>query len=133
MSQANVEIAKRALDALTQRDLDLDGDLYAPDFEWYPALPGNVEGGSYRGLEGAERYREEVRNTWGELRVVADELRDLGDRVLMLGRMEGRGRGSGVQVDASLGIVADFRGGKIARIRAYLDHGEALRAAGLSA
>jgi ketosteroid isomerase-like protein len=132
MSQANVEVAKRALDTLTRRDIDLDDDLYAPDFEWFPALPGNVEGGSYRGREGAERYREEVRNTWEELRVVADEFRDLGDRVLMLGRMEGRGRGSGVQVDAPLATLADFRNGKIWRIRAYLDHGEALRAAGLS-
>ena len=50
----------------------------------------------------------------------------------MLGRLEGRGMGSGVPIEASLGMVFDFRGGAIARIRGFLDHAEALRAAGLS-
>jgi ketosteroid isomerase-like protein len=59
-------------------------------------------------------------------------IRDLGDRVLVLGRIEGRGRGSGAPVDAPLGFVVDVRGGKMSRIRGCIDHGEALRAAGLS-
>jgi len=33
---------------------------------------------------------------------------------------------------APVGVVYELRGGKISRARAYLDHGEALRAAGLS-
>jgi ketosteroid isomerase-like protein len=52
--------------------------------------------------------------------------------VVMLGRLEGRGVGSGVPVDSSLGMVFDFRGGMISGIRGYLDHSEALRAAGMS-
>jgi len=47
-------------------------------------------------------------------------------------RIEGRGRGSGVLVDAPMGAVLDFRGEKVFLARSYLDHGEALRAAGLS-
>jgi ketosteroid isomerase-like protein len=64
----------------------------------------------------------------GEIRIVAEEIRDLGDRVLVLGRIEGRGRGSGVPVDAPLGFVVNVRGGKMSRTRGYVDHGEALRA-----
>jgi hypothetical protein len=30
-----------------------------------------------------------------------------------------------------VGIVIDFRGGKMSRVSGFLDHGEALRAAGL--
>jgi ketosteroid isomerase-like protein len=41
-------------------------------------------------------------------------------------------RGSGVRVEAPLGAVFEFRDGKISRMRAFLDQGEALRAAGLS-
>jgi ketosteroid isomerase-like protein len=48
----------------------------------------------------------------------------------MLGRLEGRGKG-GVPIDASLGMVFDFRGGTISRIRGFLDHARALEAAGL--
>ncbi len=65
--------------------------------------------------------------------MIGGEFGDLGDRVLVLGRTEGRGRGSGVQVDSPIGVIYDFRDGKMSRVLAYFDHGEALRAAGLSA
>jgi ketosteroid isomerase-like protein len=61
-----------------------------------------------------------------------EEYRDLGDRVLALGRLKTRGRASGVPSDSPWGGIYDVRGGKISRIRTYLDHGEALRAARLS-
>jgi ketosteroid isomerase-like protein len=128
-----VEIVKRAVDAFNRRDLVDDYDeLFTPDYEWLPAMMGAVEGGSFRGREGIEAYAEMASETWEELRLLPVEFRDLGDRVLCLGRMEGRGRGSGVPVDAPLGAIFEFRNGKISMMRAVLDHGEALRAAGLS-
>ena len=66
-----------------------------------------------------------------EFRYVLDEVRDLGDSVLTLGRLEGRGRGSGVQVELPIGSISDYRDGKVRRLRAFGDHGDALRAAGL--
>jgi ketosteroid isomerase-like protein len=132
MSQQNVEIIKRGIDAFNRRDVDVLADLTTQDFEWFPALPGVVEGDGYLGREGIETYFDEIRSTWEGLRVLGDELRDLGDSVLVVGRTEGRGRASGVHVDSPLGIIFDFRRAKISRVRAYLDHGEALRAAGLT-
>jgi ketosteroid isomerase-like protein len=136
MSQKNVEIAKRGIEAFNQRDLDVYDDLCTPDFEFLPAAPGVFEGEgavAYRGREGIEAYRNrDSPNIWDEIRTIADEFRDLGDRVLVLGRLEARGRGSGVPVDAPMGIVIDFRDGKMSRARGFLDHGEALRAAGLA-
>lgn len=132
MSQQNVEIAKRSIDAFNRRDIDAYDDLYTPDFEWLPAFPGTVEGDGYVGREGIERYFGEITDTWEEFRAVAEEFRDLGDRVLLLGRFEGRGKGSGVPVDAQLATVYNFRDGKVSRSRVYLDHGDALRAAGIS-
>lgn len=131
MSEANVEIAERGIDAFNRRDVEALAEVTALDSEWFPALPGAVEGDGSRGFQGIETYLGEIRETWEELQLLADEYRDLGDRVLMLGRVEGRGRGSGVQVDAPAGFVIDFRDGKMSRVRAYLDHGEALLAAGL--
>jgi ketosteroid isomerase-like protein len=98
----------------------------------FPALPATVEGGGYRGREGIETYFAEIRGTWEGLSVFADELRDLGDTVLVLGRTEGRGRASGVRVTAPIGIIYDLSRGRVSRVRAYLDHGEALRALGLA-
>jgi ketosteroid isomerase-like protein len=132
MSQANVEVVKRAFDAFDPPDVDILAEVTTWDFEWFPALPGSVGGGSYRGREGIEKYFEDVLDTWEEFRVLAEEFRDLGDRVLTFGRVQVRGRGSGVPVDTPLGVIFDFRDGRISRSCTYLDHGEALRAAGLS-
>jgi ketosteroid isomerase-like protein len=49
MSQANVEIVKRATDAFNRRDVDVFDDLTTSDFEWFPAMDRLVEAGSYRG------------------------------------------------------------------------------------
>jgi ketosteroid isomerase-like protein len=132
MSAENVEIAKRAIDAFNRRDLDAYDDLFTRDFEWFPAFPRTVEGDGYLGREGIERYLAEITDTWEEFCAIAEEYRDLGDRVLLLGRFEGRGKGSGVPVDAQLGTAYDFRDDRVSRSRVFLDHGEALRAAGLS-
>jgi ketosteroid isomerase-like protein len=135
MSQGNLEIAKRGIDAFNRRDVEALADVVTRDFEWFPALPSTVEGerfSGYRGREGIETYFEDVRVTWEGLRVLGNEFRDLGDSVVLLGRADGRGRGSGVEVDMPLGVIYDFRDGRISRVRTYLDHGEALRAAGLA-
>ena len=133
MSRANVEIAKRVIDAFNRRDLDAILECVNRDVEWLPAMPVTFGGGALRGREGIESYIREVSDTWEEYRVVGQDLRDLGvDQVLVLSRIEGRGAGSGGLVDAAMGQIFDFRNGKIARVRTHLDHGEALRAAGLA-
>jgi ketosteroid isomerase-like protein len=132
MSDENVEIVQRAIDAFNRRDLDAFMECVTPDIEYYPSLVGTIEGRSFRGREGMEQYFEDVRASWEDFRIVHDEHRDLGERVLWLGRMEGRGKGSGVPVDTPYWAIGDFRQGKLSCIRTYLDDGEALRAAGLS-
>jgi ketosteroid isomerase-like protein len=38
----------------------------------------------------------------------------------------------GVQVNPALGMLAELRGGRISRLRTYLDHDEALKAASVA-
>ena len=134
MSRDKVDVARRATDVFNRRDFDGGfAEVGTPDFEWYPALIRALDGGGgYRGREGVEKFAADIRENWEELQALPEEFRDLGERVLMFGRVEVRGRGSGVPVNTPLGVVFDFRGGKISRSRTYLDHGEALRAAGLT-
>jgi len=131
MSQSNVELAKRVIDAFNRRDVDGIFECVNPDVEWFPAMSVTF-GGGLRGREGIESYVREVGDTWEEYRVVVQDLRDIADeRVLALSRIEGRGAGSGGLVDAQMGQVFDFRDGRIARVRTYLDHSKALEAVGL--
>jgi len=131
MSRENVEIVKRLNAAFNAKDRDTFAGLTTPDFEWTTSMTA-VEGEVFWGREGIDTYFERMRDAWDEFRSVASEYRDLGDRVLLIGRVEGRGLVSGVPVSAPLAILFDLRGGKISRQRSFLDHGEALRAAGLS-
>ena len=55
--------------------------------------------------------------TWAEFHIIADEFRDLGDRVLAIGRTKGRGQGGGVQVDAPIAAIFDLRDAKWWRAR----------------
>src|ERR1700693_1692402 len=106
MSRDKVTLGKRVVDAYNRRDIDaLFAELATPDFEWWPALTRAYEGGYYQAREGVERVAADTRENWEELQTIAEECRDLGDRVLVLGRQVGRGKGSGARVDAPLAAI----------------------------
>jgi ketosteroid isomerase-like protein len=130
-AQENVEIAKRANDAENGRDLNAFAELATEDVEWFPSIAGGLDRGGYKGREGMERYYQEYDEMWDSFTSYIDEYRAVGDTVVALGRIEGKGRGSGVPVSTPVGTVIEFRDGKISRARVYRDHDEALRAAGL--
>ena len=129
MSQENVEIALRFEQAIDAREVP--EALLAPDFEWFPVTMRAVEGDGYRGPEGLTAYFQTVSETWEEMRLIVEEARDLDDKVLVLGRMQARGRGSHVPVDEAMAAIHGLRAGKIARVRVYLDIDAALQAVGL--
>jgi uncharacterized protein len=131
MSDDNVEVATQAISAFNGSDIDAFATLTTPDFEWAPSMVA-IEGETFLGREGIETYFGRLNQAWEKFHIHRGRFRDSADLVVMLGRLEGRGKSSGVPVDASLGMVFDFRDGAISRIRGYLDHVEALEAAGLA-
>ena len=130
MSEENVEVAIQAISAFNGSDIDAFATLTTPDFEWSPSMAA-IEGETFLGREGIETYFGRLNEAWEKFHIHRDRFRDSADLVVMLGSLEGRGKNSGVPVDASLGMVFDFRDGAISRIRGYLDHAETLRVAGL--
>jgi ketosteroid isomerase-like protein len=90
-----------------------------------------VDGEIFRGREGIEAYFERMSDAWAEFKTVTEDVRDLDGRVLWVGRLRGVGLSSGAPFDVPLSILYDVRGGRIARMRSFLDHDEALEAAGL--
>ena len=131
MSQENVEVFERAVVAFNARDVDGFVECVAPNVEWLPVMGAVEGGGSFRGHEGVRAYMQGLRDAWEKLDISIDGLRDVGERVLLLGHMTGRGEGSGIQIDQVLAIVADFRDGKMFRLKSYFDQAEALKAVGL--
>ena len=130
MSQENVAVVRRLLEAFNARDLDRFAALTTQDFEWSPSMVA-IEGEVFRGREGIETYFGRMIDAWDEFRVVDGELRDLEGRVFWSGRLDGRGRISGAPVSAPLDMLFGLRDGQVSSMRSFLDHSEALIAAGL--
>jgi ketosteroid isomerase-like protein len=134
MSQENVDTWRRAVDAWNRGDTEGHVEIYHPDVEWRPAVQRLLGGDTavYLGLRGVREFFRDVDGSWAEIRIEIAEARDLGDRALFMGRFHGRGRESGAETRSPIAYLVDFRNGKVTRVVSYLDHQEALEAAGLS-
>jgi ketosteroid isomerase-like protein len=131
MSQENVEMVRRGADAFNRRDAEGFGVLLAPDAEIVP-LRAALEGTVYRGPAAATEFFADSDESWENLHVEVEEIRDGGECILAFGRLWGRGRGSGVDTEMPMAWVVRFRDGQITTFRAYTDPDEAAEAAGLS-
>lgn len=129
MSEENVEIVRRAIDSFNRRDIaailgDLDEDAEWIEDQRYPGAD------TFRGRPGVEQSIRKWWDAWGELAMDVEETIDLGDRVVLAGRVRARGHDSDVTVDAPFGGVYEFRAGKVVRVQVLGSRAEALQAAG---
>ena len=85
----------------------------------------------YLGHEGIRELFKDLYEAFSDFRLEFEEFRDLGDRVVAIGRWVTCGEESGVVSTHPLAVVADFKNAKAFRVHAYLDPTEALEAAGL--
>jgi ketosteroid isomerase-like protein len=135
MSQENVEVVQRLVEAWNADDLDAYLAGLDADVEWYPSIEPGLEGKAT-----VFRVHDDVRKAWREYRGEAwerltprpQEFRDLGESVLVLGQIDLIARATGIEFSQEIGQLIEFRGGKIVRVRDYLTHAEALEAVGLS-
>jgi len=125
-------LVHRASAAIDRGDLDLLKVLmYDPGAELSFAGKFADFEETYRGREAAfAAYRAWV-ESWEDYRREPREIVDLGDRILILLRESGRGKGSGVPVEASLAMLLTFRSGRVVRHREFSDWQQALEAAGV--
>jgi ketosteroid isomerase-like protein len=134
MSQENVEAFKRGAEAYNRRDVDALLKELDPEVEWHSALliPFGGEATVSRGHDGVLEVLGEVYEALAEIHLDYSQIRDLGDRIVGIGRIRTRGKQSGVVTEMAFGTVADMKNGKTIRVWTYLDPQEALEAAGLS-
>ena len=115
---------------LQPKDLESMLQIWHAEAEWYP-FTAQVEGDdAYHGHEGLRRWWANVDATFEEIEASVEEVRDLGDTVLALGRLRARFR-SGVALDSEIGWLTRYRDGLGVWGRAYQSHAETLEAAGL--
>jgi ketosteroid isomerase-like protein len=124
MSQENVEIVRRFLivddvdEALTYAD---------PGIVWNPTEELATQGhGAVRAS--LARWKAE----WHDYKVMPEEYVDSGDSVVVTVLLRGRGRGSGVEIDARFYDVYTLRDGKIVRMDQFTERSQAFEAVGLA-
>jgi ketosteroid isomerase-like protein len=134
MPVENVDVVRRGFESFNRGDVEGVLEMCDPAIEWFP--PAQLPGVStYHGHVGVREAAQDMLDIFGALRADPEQLIDAGDRVVVLFRWRGHGRGSGVSLDlvGEQAAVFTMRNGKAIRAEWYIDRAEALAASGLSA
>ena len=130
MSQENVDRFLASVEAFNRGDVERWLEGFHPDAVFEPQVAA-LEG-DYIGRDGMRRFVAEVTETLEMFEADYPDMRDLGDRVLALGTWRSIGKGSGIESELPLAIVATFRDGLCTHLKDYGQRAQALEAAALS-
>src|SRR5262245_36641342 len=138
MSEENVQIARRAFDALQaglaqgNPGAAFDQNLLAKDWEWI--VQDAFEGRSvWLGREGWVEFMRLWTDQFDDWSFRVERLIDAGDdRVVALLHQSATGRESGIPVEWDNASVNELKDGRVIRSTNYNSHADALEAAGLS-
>lgn len=137
MTESDLEIVRRGVEAFiagaAQGDPGAAFDLpeQADDLEFFtpPGFPGPA---SYRGREGFEEFMRLWTEDFADWSMALGELTDLGEgRILARLGQRAVGKVSGAPVELETATIYEIEGGRIVRIRNYLDVAHARQAIGL--
>jgi ketosteroid isomerase-like protein len=129
MSEENVALFRKSAAAVGRDDWDTVIALTHTEVVFIPQR-APVQG-SYVGHDDMRRFAADTRETFDVFAPEYPDVRDLGDRVLAIGSLRIRGRGSQVETSVPSAIVVDFEAGLMTRFQDYGDPRLALEAVGL--
>jgi ketosteroid isomerase-like protein len=133
MSEENIELARRLLEAFNRHDIEVFISCLDPSVEYHSAI--TVPGGAvYHGHDGVRTYLRDFRDAWGDdFHVDAETFYDLGgEQTLMFYSVHGRGQQSGAEVAMPGAQVGRWRDGLVVYAKAYVHREDALRDLGVS-
>ena len=119
MSRERVERVLDGYAAFNRGDLDAAVDGFGEDMDWVvpDILP---DPGPFRGPQAIRQFWEMWREQFSEFRIEIEETHDLDEHVLLLARVRGIGRDSGVDVSTpTFPQVWTFRDERIVRMEMF--------------
>ena len=120
-----VEQLRRSYEALNRGNVSVVLERLDPDIEWHEPSP-SPHAGSHRGRDSFEQFFRGWIESFEGFRVEPEDVVERGDRLIAVVRQSGRGRASGVDVEARLAHVWTVEDGKSVRWEAVADADEAL-------
>jgi ketosteroid isomerase-like protein len=130
VSQENVEIARRWTQLANSADVAGVLRLMAPDIQCFPAEDQPESSRGFRGREAFARYIEPWLEAFDDYRIEVSEYIDLGEYVVIVARINARGRESGAETSDDEVWLMRFRDGKAIEYRECRTKEKALEAAG---
>ena len=131
MSEENVQLVRRFMKAANRRDFETMDSLISDDLVFRSMFAAS-EGRVFRGHAGLREYFEAVEDSFDDLELPVDEALDAGgETVVLVVRVRGRGKASGIPVEHRFGQVWTVAAGSVQGIVSYRDPDEALAVAGL--
>jgi ketosteroid isomerase-like protein len=130
MSQENVELVGRTMDAYNARDLSAYLDTLSESVRFQSRFTA-MDRVVYRGHDGLRRYFAELDEVWSRYEMRVRRLVAAGHQVAALCHLYAVGRESGLLIEEDSAVVFTLATGRIVRIDAYPTHAEALDAVGL--
>jgi ketosteroid isomerase-like protein len=128
MSRENVEFLRGGYEALQRGDTEtfeaLARERLDPDFSFHSHWAGRV----FKGIPGTREWVSDTRETWDDYAQEVEEIVDLGDDVLVVGRASARGAGSGVPVTQEFAVIWSFEGERAVRAQSFPSRAAALEA-----
>jgi ketosteroid isomerase-like protein len=130
MSEENVELYRRGIEAFNSRDLEAFLALAHPDVVGISRVLA-IEGGSYRGHDGTREWWNDLLGVFPDFRIEVVWVRDAGDLTVSELRNSAHGEGSATPLEEFVWQVSEWRDGLVLRWQMYEREQEALGAAGL--
>jgi len=132
MSQRNVEVVRRGLEALSSGDIERILEFVDPEFEGQVPPELSTEPDTYRGHAGIRHYFQSFWDDMEDIRFQAERLWDAGDSVVVDTRMTARGKQTAIPVEQRFGQIWTLRDGRAIAVQNFASVADALEAAGLA-
>jgi ketosteroid isomerase-like protein len=130
MSKQNVEVMRRAYEAMNRAGLDAVVQFAHPDIEAVP--PPELPAAPARGMEAVKQLARQWVETFDDFKIEPERFIDAGgDQVVVFVRDSGRIKGSGAEIHNRFVHVWTLAAGKIIKWQTFMDESRALEAAGL--
>jgi ketosteroid isomerase-like protein len=125
----DVEVIREAFARWNAGDIDYWIRHAQPDVEiWSKYATLDEDAGPYRGHAGLRAWRAEIDKNFEQHEVLAEDVRGLDGKVLVLGAVHLRGKTSSMEMRYPFAWVCELRDGALSRMFFYSSHAEALDA-----
>jgi ketosteroid isomerase-like protein len=129
MASGSSDVVRNQFAAFESGGVDAAADFWHPDIEWRAVEGAADDVGLIRGADALRHYYQDWIDTLDELRAEVERvLLEADDRVAVVVKNSGRGRGSGVPVQGRYYVACVVREGRIVSGREFATRQEAVDA-----